>query len=435
MDANAHVLGTALVPETIASNTANAVRLSLNGTIASLQLFLSNSSFSVGTPATALVVVVPLDSSGAQIVNPGAYSPSIAVASVAPAHHFSLIFDGTPSGSAATLLSPSDQVVLSYDGVATDTAHVTVTAGAATASRNASAGGPPALSSGISGTVSSTAQHFQFTSLGQTGTITPAGGAAPYTVTAVTPGVVSIAPGSGAGPFTVTATGFGSTTITITDSASASTTQLAVVVPPPLTITDAQGVSINGGFAAVLGGTGATQTFTIGGGCGTGSYTGGAGGTGVTPGIAGHTLTLFDNGSQTGNTLMAVTDNNAGFTCTDEIEFSIGVYALTGTDAFYAGLDGNGVNQLSFLNTGQISTFSVAGTSNSGITLQSGNANVALVSNDGSTFSAGPVTATSGPTFWVKSVSAGVTNVTMTDPTGTSLPIGVTVTTIAVPVQ
>ena len=244
-DASGKQLGATQAPVTIVQNSTNRIPLSLGGTIASLELYLSNSNLSLNSPKS-LVVIVPLDASGAVIVNPGNYNPSITVTSSDTTGAFSLILDGTPDGVSATVASPNDQVVLSYAGNGTTpvSTTVTATAGAATASSNAHAGsGPPSLHGSGSGTgyTGATPDQFVFTAIGQTANIAVSGGTPPYTIVSSDPTVASV---GGASPaFTVTSTGLGANrsdnaTVTISDSATTPNhfTYPVTVEPPALAL-------------------------------------------------------------------------------------------------------------------------------------------------------------------------------------------------------
>ncbi len=239
LDANGHSLGSSTITASIVQNLANSIALSVGGTIASLQMYLSQSQFSSGTAGTANVIVVPLDQSGAEIVNPGNYNPSIAVTSSSSVSgHVSLITDGVNTGQSGTIASPNDQVVVSYDGVATSGGS-TITAnagGGITASRTVSVSSP-GLSASPSGAQFVSSSSYVFTAIGQTGTITVTGGTAPYTVVSSDTGVATI---SGTGPYTVTAAGYGAagtSTITVTDHIGAQTTIPVTFIAPAILLT------------------------------------------------------------------------------------------------------------------------------------------------------------------------------------------------------
>jgi hypothetical protein len=237
LDANGHSLGSSTITASIVQNLANSIALSVGGTIASLQMYLPpQAQFSSGTPGTANVIVVPLDQSGAEIVNPGNYNPSIAVTSSSSVSgHVSLITDGVNTGQVGTIASPNDQIVVNYDGVATSGGS-TITANAGTgitASRNVSVSSP-GLSANPGGAQFVSSSSYVFTTIGQTGTIAVSGGTAPYTVVSSDTGVATI---SGTGPFTVTAAGYGAagtSTITVTDHVGAQTTIPVTFIAPAI---------------------------------------------------------------------------------------------------------------------------------------------------------------------------------------------------------
>jgi hypothetical protein len=239
LDANGHSLGSSTITANVVQNLANSIALSVGGTIASLQMYLSQSQFSSGTPGMANVIVVPLDQSGAEIVNPGDYNPSIAVTSSSSlSGHVSLITDGVNTGQSGTIVSPNDQVVVNYDGVATS-GESTITAnagGGITASRSVSVSSP-GLSANPSGAQFFSSSSYVFTTIGQTGAITVSGGTAPYTVVSSDTGVATI---SGTGPFTVTAAGYGAagtSTITVTDHVGAQQTIPVTFIAPAILLT------------------------------------------------------------------------------------------------------------------------------------------------------------------------------------------------------
>ncbi len=261
LDANGHSLGTSTITASIQQNLANSIALSVGGTIASLQMYLSQTQFASGTPGTANVIVVPLDQSGAEIVNPGNYNPSIALTSSSSVNgHVSLITDGVNTGQSGTIVSPNDQIVVNYDGVATSGGS-TITAnagGGITASRNVSVSSP-GLGASPSGAQFVSSSSYVFTAVGQTGTINVSGGTAPYTVVSSDTGVATI---SGTGPFTVTAAGYGTagtSTITVTDHVGAHTTIPVTFIAPAILLT----ASVCGGTTCSAGGV--SYTVPIGG--------------------------------------------------------------------------------------------------------------------------------------------------------------------------
>jgi hypothetical protein len=241
LDVNGHTLGTSTITANVVQNATNVIALAVGGQIANVQIYLSQNHFTPGTPGTANVIVVPLDQSGAEIVNPGNYNPAITVTSSSSASgHLSLITDGTNTGQTSTLSSPNDQVVVSYDGGGTSgSSNIKADAGSGiTATKNVSisAAGFAAAPSGTQ-VVSTTG--YVFTSAGQTGTITASGGTGPYTVSTSDTTLATVSPASGTGPFTVTAVGYGasgSAIITVSDSASGITTIPVTFVAAPITL-------------------------------------------------------------------------------------------------------------------------------------------------------------------------------------------------------
>jgi hypothetical protein len=242
-------LGTTQAPATIVQNSTNRIPLSIGGTIANLELFLANPTnstspnFTLGTASTSLVVIVPLDASGAVIVNPGDYNPAIALTlSTTDSGAFSLVLDGTPSGSSATVASPNDQAVLAYNGSGTGSISTTVTASAGTIAASGSISASAASTGNFHGTGSGTGftaatpDQFIFTAAGQSGTLAVSGGIPPYTIVTSSPSIASVA---GTSPtFTVSAVGVGSATLTVTDSASTPNhfTYPVTVDAPPISI-------------------------------------------------------------------------------------------------------------------------------------------------------------------------------------------------------
>jgi len=276
-------LGTASLPATITANAQNVVALDIGGNIAQLQMYLSQSTFTPGASATALVVIVPLDASGAVIVNPGNYNPSISVTSSDTSGAFSLILDGANSGRSATVASPNDQLVLSYSGAGSANTNITATAGSGVTPFTLSASSVNAALGTVLGGANIASTHFEFTAIGQSGTLAVSGGTPPYTVTSSDTSTATV---SGSSPnYTVTATGYGASglgtaTITITDSAAPTpdvSTRTVTVVPAAITATvgtcgssatcTTSGIS----FPTTNSGTNLSSTYTLGG--GTSSYT------------------------------------------------------------------------------------------------------------------------------------------------------------------
>jgi hypothetical protein len=308
-------LGTTQAPVTIVQNSTNRIPLSIGGTIANLQVYLANPNFTLGTAATSLVVIVPLDASGAVIVNPGDYNPAITVTSSNTSGAFSLILDGSPSGNAATVNSPNDQAVLAYNGSGTTTVSTTVTISAGTTVTPQSATAQASLnapglhgSGGGTGFTASMPDQFIFTAAGQIGTLSVSGGVPPYTVATSNASVATV---GGASPsFTVTSVGVGSTTITVTDSAPTPNhfSYPVTFVPPPIAIAvnscGSQATCTTTGITFPQGTPNGNETGTIALGGGTGTYT-------YYFGISGTTTSVYANVSQAGN-LLTITPTGSG---------------------------------------------------------------------------------------------------------------------------
>lgn len=315
LDVNGHTLGTSTITANVVQNATNVIALAVGGEIANLQIYLSQNHFTPGTPGTANVIVVPLDQSGAEIVNPGNYDPAITVTSSSSASgHLSLITDGTNTGQTSTLNSPNDQVVVSYDGGGTSgSSNIKADAGGGiTATKNVSisAAGFGASPSGAQ-LVSSTG--YIFTSAGQTGTITASGGTGPYNVSSSDTTLATVSPASGSGPFTVTAAGYGvsgSATITVTDSASGVTTIPVTFIVAPIVLTP----GTCGGSSCAAGGVSYTIPMTGPAGPLTPTPVTATGGTGTYNYFfisSGTTTSAYVNVSQTGG-LFTITPSGLG---------------------------------------------------------------------------------------------------------------------------
>jgi hypothetical protein len=362
LDVNGHTLGTSTIAANVVQNATNVISLAVGGQIANLQIYLSQNHFTPGTPATANVIVVPLDQSGAEIVNPGNYNPAIIVTSSSSASgHLSLLTDGANTGQTSTLNSPNDQVVVSYDGGGTGgSSNITANAGGgitATKSVNISASGLGASPSGAQ-LVSTTG--YIFTAAGQTGSIAVGGGTAPYTIASSDTTLATVSPSAGAGPFTITANGYGvngSATITITDSASGVITIPVTFIAPAITLTpgtcggsscSATGVAYTipiTGPAGPLpptpvtaaGGTGAYNYFFISSGTATSAYVGvvQAGGLfTITPSGFGNDALVVSSGNQTA--YFAITASADAFG--QSLPRAIGMLVETSSKTYFATL-------------------------------------------------------------------------------------------------
>lgn len=324
LDTHGTVLGSSLVTAAIVQNATNRVPLAIGGSIAALQIFLSQTRFTPGTPADSLVVVVPLDSSGAEIVNPGNYSPAITVTSSYVGTSLSLITDGTNTGRNGTLNSPSDQVVLAYDGVATS-GSTTITANAGsgiTASAGASINAPGLSLAPGGANVVAASTSFVFSAGGQAGTVIASGGTGPYTIATSDATVATV---SGTSPnFTVSAVGYGTTgtaTVTVTDSAAGMRTIPVTFIAPPIVIAlNSCGTQAACTTSAITfpqtppGGVTANETGTIGLSGGVGTYSLFFASSGTTTSTyavaaqAGNSITITPTGS--GNDALVITSGN-----------------------------------------------------------------------------------------------------------------------------
>lgn len=429
-------LGTATVADTVQSNATNAIALDIGGVIANLQMFLVQSSFTQGTAAQSLVVIVPLDSSGAQIVNPGNYSPSISVNATGNSA-FSLILDGAASGTSATVTSPSDQLALAYSGATTGSTEITATAGMITAHVNASASavaGPPGLSSNIgSVNTSSTPNHYQFTSLSQTGTLTVSGGTAPYTVTSSDTTVATVSSptiSGGSSVYTVTPTGYGTNglgtaTLTITDSASptpAVRTESVTVVPPTLTATVAScgsSATCSSSSESFTNGvnSGLASSVTLSGGIGTYAYVFVSSGTTTSQyvtnvSLSGNTLSFTPTGG--GSDVIEVTSGSQTYLfALDAVAAGTAFYSIASMSHAYSPSANNVTLSYNSSSPGNVTLTTAAG--NGPWTATSSNPSVAAITG-------------SQGGFIVTATSAGTATITLTPSTGTApAPLAVTV--------
>jgi hypothetical protein len=319
LDANGHSLGTSQIQATVAQNTTNRIALAVGGTIASLQVYLSKTQFTPGTAGTANVIVVPLDSSGAAIVNPGNYNPPITLSMTGSTAHFDLITDGGTPALTGTINSPNDQVVLSFDGSSgSGSINVVAAAGTGVASAQASAGyNTQGFNISPGGAQFQSISSYLFTSAGQSDPIFVSGGTPPYTITSSDPTVATVS--GTASPFTVTSVGYGvagTTTITVSDSATpthASTTIPVTFQAPAIALT----VGSCGANATCtpnsLTGPQVASTINATGGTGTYSYIFVSSGTTTssyaTVAQVGNQFTITPNGS--GNDALIVASGNA----------------------------------------------------------------------------------------------------------------------------
>jgi hypothetical protein len=95
---------------------SNTLSLTLDGVIASLKLALAPNWAKRGTPAKANLTLAAFDATGAQIVGPSDFSVPVVLGIQGDVSHaFSLHARGK-SGSSLTILKPTSDIELSYDG-------------------------------------------------------------------------------------------------------------------------------------------------------------------------------------------------------------------------------------------------------------------------------------------------------------------------------
>jgi hypothetical protein len=121
------VLSTGTTSYTVVAGVTNNVAITLGGQIATLSVTLSQSTFAAGTPATATVAVTALDAGGNAIALPGNYASPVT------------LVDSDTSGattlSTTSLAAPGATATLSYNGsngLAGSTVAVTASAAGAT---------------------------------------------------------------------------------------------------------------------------------------------------------------------------------------------------------------------------------------------------------------------------------------------------------------
>jgi len=424
-------LGTASLAATITANAQNAVALDIGGTIAALQMYLSQSTFTPGASAKALVVIVPLDASGAVIVNPGNYNPSISVTSSDTSGAFSLILDGTNSGRSATVASPNDQLALSYSGTGSANTTITATAGTGVTPFTVSASSVSAALGTVLGGSNIASAHFEFTAIGQSGTLAVSGGTPPYTVTSSDTSTATV---SGSSPnYTVTATGYGASglgtaTITVTDSAAPTpnvTMQTVTVVPTAITATvgtcgsSATCTTTGLSFPTTNNGTGLASTYTLAG--GTSSYTYQWVSSATTTSqygsasISGNTLTITPNGA--GSDVVLITSGSQTYLIgVNDVAPGAATYAIASAVHAYS----PSANDLT------MSYNATAGNNASAtLTLSTGNAPWSVTSSNTSVVT---VTASQGGYVLTPVASSGTATITLTPAVGTApAPLAVTV--------
>jgi hypothetical protein len=107
--ATGSVLSSATVNGTVVAGQANSIPLTLNGTVASISLSITNGNNVVpgGFATTLPVIITALDASGATIVGPGNYANPITLTNADTS--------GVTTLSATTVNSPSDVVTFAYN--------------------------------------------------------------------------------------------------------------------------------------------------------------------------------------------------------------------------------------------------------------------------------------------------------------------------------
>jgi hypothetical protein len=121
IDATGAVLSVGTVQAKISGNgggvgISNRLPLSLEGVIASLKLTLSPKNAKRGVRTTATLTLNAYDASGAQIVGPSDYVESIALVIQGDTDKSFLLHDGNRSGQSLTIVKPTGDLTLTYDG-------------------------------------------------------------------------------------------------------------------------------------------------------------------------------------------------------------------------------------------------------------------------------------------------------------------------------
>jgi hypothetical protein len=120
-DATGDVLSVGSVQATIASGggsvgISNALSLTLDGVIASLQLRLDPKEAKRGVRTTSVISLTAYDASGAQIVGPADYSQPITLAIEGDTNGAFRLHDASGSGTSLSIPKPSSGITLFYDG-------------------------------------------------------------------------------------------------------------------------------------------------------------------------------------------------------------------------------------------------------------------------------------------------------------------------------
>lgn len=134
LTASGSIVATATVHQSVYVNAANRVTLTLSGTIASLYLFSPQLIYCAdcgpsglaapgyGPLSSALLIPIPLDAAGNQIVLPGTYSSPITFTATpelgTPAGGLLFTLNGSAPAASVVAVSPSDQVFAVAQSVA-----------------------------------------------------------------------------------------------------------------------------------------------------------------------------------------------------------------------------------------------------------------------------------------------------------------------------
>jgi hypothetical protein len=354
--AGSTLLGQATSTVTIVANTANTpAPLIVNGVTANIDLFLAQPTIATATAGQSLLVVVPLDSSGNQIIEPGNYDQPITLSFGSANAHVTFLNGSAQGAATTTVTSPANQVYVKYDGLGT--AGVVNVIASTTESPNGTPvnisastpftiGAAPTVAAPTLGGAAAQAAGFVFTGSGQTGTITYS---SPGTLTAtVPPADASIATASVSGStVTITSGAFGTASVAVTQNGSTVTYPISVVAPAiSATYTCTNGVTqcTDAGiiFPTIANDSGLTATGTLSGGNGTYTPSFASGGSSNSGGIAsatisGNTLTITPLAN--GTDVLLVSGGNQ--TLYLPITVSSGAFSETITATSHAYFDGS----------------------------------------------------------------------------------------------
>jgi phospholipase C len=113
------VLSQNTIVTTVLAGQVNVIPIVLDGVVASLALALSTGQLQQGTPATDTLSVNAFDADGNLIVGPGVYQPSIAItdSDASGGTTLSVTDNGTTTtGRTATVVDPTAQISVNYNG-------------------------------------------------------------------------------------------------------------------------------------------------------------------------------------------------------------------------------------------------------------------------------------------------------------------------------